>query len=489
MSITKYDINKNTKSVYNIPNWFTDLSNSQNSLTSSDQAYRHVPLIFRAVNLIANAVSGVPVRFYSGNGQLERKWPFREEIAGLLWKAVSSQLLVGDAYWERVQNQYGKNITNVKYINPYTITVNFNTKTRLLEYSQTGNASENWVNDPANDKYQIVHFHEFNPLVDYKDGLSATEVAMTNAQLLRYIDRFAAKFFEGGAMPVTFLGMDINTPKEEVSRVEQFVRDRVAGLRNAFNIIGIRAGAITNQSITPPLKDLAMMELHDQARRNIALAFSIPVTMLEDAANYATAVEHRVSFYDETIKPRCIQMQDTINTQLLADVNMRMEFDFDDLEIYQTSELDKQSIEKGRAEIFQVYLNIGLPIKIAAEKAEMEFDEEELAAIEEKMKPKPVPLQLQQTNDDQDQPDPTPTEEDLKKWERKAIKRVKDGKPALCEFESEYIDQDTSALIKSQLAECKTIDEIKNIFDVVYSVEVNELIIALREAVEVMREG
>ena len=62
-------------------------------------------------------------------------------------------------------------------------------------------------------------------------------------------------------------------------------------------------GKVTPQTLTPPPKDLEMKELNNQARHNVAMAFGIPQTMLEDAANYATAGEHRLSFWQDTVRP------------------------------------------------------------------------------------------------------------------------------------------------------------------------------------------
>lgn len=473
-------INKSTKSVTQIPYWFSELMGSNDKVTDTATAYTYVPLIFRAVTLIANAIASVPVKFYKvGNTRdgkdIETEWMFREGFNNLIWKATASMCLTGSAFWERVQNDYGKP-QNVYYRNPYSITVEYKPLQRAILFTQnvtgTNLTGTQWVNFPEANRYQMVYFADFDPANDVTNGVGNAEVALTNASLLRYMDRFASKFFEGGAMPVTFLGMDINTPKEEVNRVERIMKNMISSIANAFNVVGIRAGAITTQQLTPPIKDLAMTELYQQALSNIALAFGIPKTMLQDAANYATAKEHRLSFYEETIIPKANRLRDTINTQLLADVGARVDFDFGSLPIFQKD-------EKDRAEVFKMYIDGGLELLNAAELAGIELTDEQLARQKvEAEEPEPAQPEKQDGDD--------PMQEDLKRWQRKATKRLKDGKGASCDFESDYIPAWMIADIKAELAEIKTVDEIVDVFGKKRSQDITELLAELKSVMEVV---
>jgi len=474
-------INKSTKSVTQIPYWFSELMGSTDKVTDTASAYTYVPLIFRAVTLIANSVASVPVKFYkiNSNKDIEIDWMFREGFSNLLWKATASLCLTGSAFWERVQNDYGKP-QNVYYRNPYSITVEYKPQQQAILFTQnvtgTNLTGTQWVNFPEANRYQMVYFADFDPANDVTNGVGNAEVALTNAALLRYMDRFAAKFFEGGAMPVTFLGMDVATPKEEVNRVERIMKNMISSIANAFNVVGIRAGAITTQQLTPPMKDLAMTELYQQALSNIGLAFGIPKTMLQDAANYATAKEHRLSFYEETIIPKANRLRDTINTQLLADVGARLDFDFGSLSIFQKD-------EKDRAEVFKMYIDGGLELLNAAELAGIELTDEQL--LRQQTEPKEEPKQIEQPEQD-DKQDDDPMQEDLKRWQRKATKRLKDGKGASCDFESDYIPAWMIADIKAELADSNTVDEVVDVFGKKRSQDITALLSELKSVMEVV---
>ncbi len=54
--------------------------------------------------------------------------------------------------------------------------------------------------------------------------------------------------------------------------------------------------------------------------------------------------------------------------------------------------------------------------------------------------------------------------EDLKKWEKKALKRMKDGKPAMCAFESVVIPEILKRVIELDLKDATTAEEVKNAF-------------------------
>ncbi|MCZ2459161.1 MAG: phage portal protein [Chitinophagales bacterium] len=451
-------INKSTKSVTQIPYWFSELMGSTDKVTDTATAYTYVPLIFRAVTLIANSVASVPVKFYKASKtrdgkEVETEWPFREGFSNLIWKATASMCLTGSAFWERVQNDYAKP-QNVLYRNPYSITVEYRPLQQAILFTQnvtgTNVTGTQWVNFPEANRYQIVYFADFDPANDVTNGVGNAEVALTNAQLLRYMDRFAAKFFEGGAMPVTFLGMDINTPDTEVKRVERIVKNMISSIANAFNVVGIRAGAITTQQLTPPIKDLAMTELYQQALSNVALAFGIPKTMLQDAANYATAKEHRKGFYDETIIPKANRLRDVINTQLLTDVGARLDFDFGSLPIYQED-------EEKRAQVFKLYVEAGLHVLNAAELSGIELTDEQLLRQQEQPTQPTQPALPQEQDDD-------PMQEDLKRWQRKATKRLKDGKGADCDFESEHIPESMKGAIMGALESVQSVKDISDIF-------------------------
>jgi len=255
-------------------------------------------------------------------------------------------------------------------------------------------------------------------------------------------------YFEGGAMPVTLLGID-GTDKNEIERVQNWFRRAATAIKNAFRVLGIRAGSITATTLTPPLKDLTFPELNEIAKDNITMAFGIKQTLLDsEAANYATAQEDRLSFYEDTIKPRAKLFADALNEQVLARDGLRLEFRFNEMDLFQEDEND-------RADLLNKLAMAGLPIEVALELAGYELTEEQAAMLNAHQ------TQLDERRDAMPVDERT---EELRKWQKFAEKRVKEGKE-LREFETSVIEPSLHGAISGALESAKTVEDVRHLFD------------------------
>jgi HK97 family phage portal protein len=456
------------KTIVNIPGWARDLQESPDRVSSTSEAYAYVPLIFRALRLRCDAVASVPERITKGEQPAE--WPWKETpLPELLWRTEASLLLTGAAYWLKLRNRV--KVLGIQWLNPLTMSVHteavdevvrgIRTTRRRIYFEQSAGGEE-----PRRfEADEIVYFREFNPANDVGPGVSAVQVALTDAQLMRYMSRFAARFFEGGAMPVTMVGVEnAQLSPSERERVEGFFKRSITSISNAFKVLVLSAG-IKPAVLTPPLNTLAMPELSDASRRNIASAFGIPQTMLEDAANYATAREHRLSFWQDTVRPREVIIEGGINRQLLEPLGYHLELAWNEMDVFQADEAE-------RAESLQRLVTAGFPLDLAAEVLGMELTDEQWERLRDEVERKNDEARRvlaeadpansvgqNQANADAD------VSAEMRRWERKALRRIKDGKPAVCEFESEVIPDSLAAVISEGLSAASTPDEVKAVFD------------------------
>jgi hypothetical protein len=304
-----------------------------------------------------------------------------------------------------------------------------------------------WVNDTRSGNYEMVYLAEYDPKQDVLPGVGAAMAATIDAKLLYALAKFPEMYFEGGAMPVTLLGIDTND-KGEIERIQNWFKRSVTSIRNAFRVLGVRAGSITPTTLTPPMKDLAFPELDAIAKDNIALAFGIRKTMLDsEAANYATAEEDRLSFYEDTIKPRARLFEDVINTQLLMKDGLRLEFKFNEMDIFQED-------ENVRADLLNKLTAAGLPVEVALELAGYELTEDQAAMLNAHQE------QMDERRDNEYSPDIV----ELRKWQKMAEKRVKEGKE-LREFETSVIEPSLHGAISGALENAKTVSDVKRVFD------------------------
>ena len=431
----------NFKTITSVPGW-VELLTSDGVPDSVATLYKRVPIFFRAVQLRCDALSSVPVNIYKGE-ENEVDWPYPTKLGELLWKWEASCLLSGAAFGEIVTNKSGYR-KDVKYRNPFDMTVDY--KDGVFSFKQSSSGSQ-WTNDLVSGKYEMLYINEFDPAQDVLPGVGAGIASKVDAKLLYAISKFPEMYFEGGAMPVTLLGVDTND-RNEIERIQNWFRKSATSIKNAFRVMGVKAGSITPTTLTPPLKDLAFPELNEIAKDNIAMAFGIKQTLLDsEAANYATAQEDRLAFYEDTVKPRARLFEDALNTQLLARDGLRLEFRFNEMDIFQEDEND-------RADLLNKLTTAGLPIEVALELAGYELTEEQSSML----------------NSHQDQLDERrdsgvePQDEELRKWQKFAEKRVKEGKP-IREFETSRIDPALHGAISGALEGVKTVSDVKKVFD------------------------
>lgn len=430
------------KTITNVPGW-VDLLTSDGVPDSVGTLYKQVPLLFRAVQLRCDALASVPVAIMNGEED-EVEWPYPTKLGNLIWQWEASNLLAGAAYGEIVKNKSGFR-KDVKYRNPFDMTVKYDRGVYQFKQNSSGTM---WSNEPEAGNFEMVYIREFDPTQDTGPGVGAGKAANIDAKLLYAVSKFPEMYFEGGAMPVTLLGIDSND-RQEIERIQNWFRRSATAIKNAFRVLGIRAGSITPVTLTPPLKDLSFPEISEMAKDNIAMAFGIKQTLLDsEAANYATAQEDRLSFYEDTIKPRARIFTDALNEQLLARDGLRIEFRFNEMDIFQED-------EAARADLLNKLTMAGLPIEVALELAGYKLTEEQSAMLESHQ---------EQLDERRDNTVISPQIDELRKWQKFAEKRVKEGK-GLREFETSIIEPSLHGAISGALEGAKSVEDVKHIFD------------------------
>lgn len=435
------------KTITNVPGW-VDLLTSDGVPDSVAALYKRVPILFRAIQLRCDALSSVPVNIYKGE-ENEVEWPYPTKLGELIWRWEASCLLSGAAFGEIITNKTGYR-KDVRYRNPFDMTVKYDKG--IITFKQNSSGAS-WANDLNAGKYEMVYISEYDPSQDILPGVGAGIASKIDAKLLYAISKFPEMYFEGGAMPVTLLGIDTND-RNEIERVQNWFKRSATAIKNAFRVVGMRAGSITATTLTPPLKDLSFPELNEIAKDNIAMAFGIKQTLLDsEAANYATAQEDRLAFYEDTIKPRARLFADALNEQLLARDGLRLEFRFNEMDIFQEDEND-------RADLLNKLTTAGLPIEVALELAGYELTDEQAAMLNKHQE------QLDEREDAESEVE-SPVDEqtmELRKWQKFAEKRVKEGKE-LREFESSIIEPSLHGAIDGALETVKTVEDVKRVFD------------------------
>ena len=438
MKITSLD--RAYKSLVNIPAWqqqlLSDAGNFTNTIDSVASAYQNVPLVYRGVKMRCDALSSVPMMIYKGDK--EAPWPYRASLRDLIWHVEADLLGAGKAVVLKLRNQ--TRVLDLQRLNAFTVTVTYD-QARGLTFSQNGKV---WSED------EIIYIKEFSYSDDLTSGVGTVQACLNDAALMNYQTRFASRFFEAGAMPMVVWGADGVVSDDEKKRIQSFFQKTASGVGNAFRNLVLKT-KLTPNVVSQDLDKMSMPELYDQATRNIANAFGIPVNMFMGDDNYASADSHRMSFWQDVIRPRARLVEEAFNTQLLDKLGLRLEFAFDEMDIFQEDEAQ-------RAQSFALYVNAGLnPLAVI-----------DMLGIEmpdgiDPLAPKPEPVVTNPTNEVMNGLD-----DELGKWQKKAVKRLERGKSADCSFESEIIPEGMQAEIHEALKMCVDEDEVRAVFEGTY---------------------
>lgn len=422
-------------------------------LRNEQEAFKKVPLIYRAVRLRCDSITRVPVKIFE-NGVEVDDWQFQDEIGfkKWLWRSEASLLLRGASFTVKLKNEYGSD-KGIELLNPFSVIIKVDADDNIFFQQQingkTYPATGYW------DKEDMVYLNEYNSTDDIGAGDSATKVAMDNARVSHYVTFFSSQFFGNGAMPVTLVTLPEGTKPDEVKRVENFFARAIQGVRNAFRVMGV-SGETKVTVLTPDIKSLDLTNVDARTIDNIAWAFDIPKTVLtSDSANYATAETEYNSFISQTIVSRCHYYEQEIKRQFKE---YGIEVQFNPQEMH-----EMQKDENQRADALTKYVQAGMRLEVACSILGIDIPEEFIdeikntpkATVTEKV-PGPVPAPAG--------PDAGAVKADLQLWERKAVKRLKEGESAQVEFKSAHIPAPAIKSIHEALGGAKTPREVNNIF-------------------------
>ena len=285
--------------------------------------YAIVPFVRRAVRIRANAVARVPVTLQRGERDIGGRPEFAalmDNLQALIWKTEFALCLSQyGAYWRRTTNAVGLNPTP-EWLLPQACWP-FITAENGLEYIRYirpwGVPGAGRVEHLPLD--EVVYF--WHPSLDRANwpGVSPGQTAEAAASALANRDAFVSHYFKRGAIKGTLLQVPQATGKDERDKLLAWWRQIFVGVANAWRSIVVSA-EVKPIIIGDGLKDMENEALTNQYRQDVAAAFEVPESMLlSNAANYATAREERISFYEETVFPALDLILSAINKQWLRD--------------------------------------------------------------------------------------------------------------------------------------------------------------------------
>jgi HK97 family phage portal protein len=435
----------------NALNWDLMFSNNTGGGISKLAAYQTVAWVRRAVDVRANALSAIPFKVYGKRGKdVTDSWPMSNSISTLLWRLEAGLQIYGAGYLAVNKNIVGID-REFAWLLPSSITPKYDSKVGITGFERRVKGTVIPL-----DAEDLIYIWQPNLEAELGPGIGWVQTVLAEAGMAKSANEFAQQFFERGAVPALILSVDGNPKPDELDKLESWWRHLLAGVKRAWETVALRA-TVKPITIGYPTKDLAMPELMQLVRNQIAVASGVPQTMFEDAAQVATRVaEDRQSFYMETIVPEAQLIENALNKQYFDKQGWRCELDYNALDIFQED-------EASRADALTKYTLAGFPLLMACEVLGIDLtDEQKLALAAQERKPEPAPVVEAVEQEPPREVEEMPADAvraELATWRRYAEKH---GARKAVDFKAHEIDAATAETIRDGLL---LLDEAEHVRD------------------------
>lgn len=454
------DIPFSAVSSHDIGRWFYD-NDKANAPKDPMQLYGRVWVLFRCVEIRAQMLASMPrqiVEMESGRviaaanfstpqvdeqerPLLESSLPFKVKLNRLLWQFEAAQCLMAASYAHILRNRV--KVTELRWLDPRTITPEYDSQVGVKGFERKVNGK------PSTIPVENMCWAWRPGLAELGPGVAPGQVVAEEAGIARYMNQFLTTFFEKGAMPTTVVFAESKPPEQERGRIKAYLERILSGIGNAFGI-EVLAASLKFQTLTPPIKDMVIPQVREDAHTGIAGGLGVPLSLVfSDAANYATAQTDDLHFYTKTLLPEAGFMAEYMNETFWNKLGLSLVFRPDQLEIFQQLETKKvtdslQLYDRGAIDEDELRAAAGYEPRPQKAKAP---------------EPPPAPEPVEEQADDD-----TAEQDELKAWERKVLKRLGKAAPYTIPFEPAHLKTERVLAVRKALLSATTAEEVKAAF-------------------------
>jgi HK97 family phage portal protein len=388
------------------------------------------------VDVRAEALGNLPFELYRAGAEEplqdgEDALPFEVDgsLSDLFDQIVGDYTLYGAWYLHLERNR--TRVLKVRRLHPSTVKPKYSPEDGLIGFERT--IGSKTIDIPVED---MVYLWAPNRKAETGPGAAAAEAALKAAGMLNFIDRYGEGYFQRGAVRPLVIGAEnVGGSSPDSERFEEWFKRAATGLTNAFRAFAVR-GKLTFTTIGDSPGELALPELTDKKREDIATALGVPQTLLfSNAANYATAIQDDLHFYSKTVLPLATRIERALNRQLLDKFQLEMHFHPEQLELF-------QALESEKADKLTMLVGAGIIDKNEA-RTQLGYKPVEEGPV---VPPSPTRPPAADDNSEEQADDGQPSarsaefERALRQWQRKAQRRMSEGKPQKgTQFESDAI--------------------------------------------------
>jgi len=313
-----------------LPTAWTGAFGGDGDAVDVETAYERVAVVRTAVTLRANALASLPWEITTRRGTLIA---FDAERLAALIRGVEIDLcLYGAAYLLRDPAAP----LGLRRLHPRTITPVTDPKRGLTGFTRRANNVEIRLEPET----ELLYIWEPSVRGEVEPGVGLVTTALTQARSLLAAERYQSAYFERGAVRPTVWMFAQRPTDAERSRFEQWLRQLVSGIRNAFRHLAL-SSEIKTVTLGDTISDAVQPELLQRAAELMLTAFQVPMSLVfSSASNYATALRDYQTFILLTILSRAREITAMLQPHFTA-YNQVLRCNEARIDAVQNAELEK----------------------------------------------------------------------------------------------------------------------------------------------------
>lgn len=318
-------------------------------------------LVYKCISVISNNFPQAPFILLDGNNEPALNHPLNELLnkpndymSGFdLWSASSAfYTLYGEAYWYMVKSVgqalgTSKIPSEIHTLDPRKIREVVDPNTGMLIGWLYSGGSKGNISLQLD---EVIQFKNTNPYNRYR-GLSPLDAVGIEIKSDYKASVYQSKFFDNNAIP----GLVLQTDKDDtstISELKKLVRlweQGHKGVNNAHKT-GILKGGMSFETVGLNQQEMDYINSRMFTRGNILSTFGVPEHLagfIDKGANRALAEEHERNFWQQTLKPQMLRMENKLNYNFINLIDTRIHGVFDLTKIDVLKRSFKEDVETG----------------------------------------------------------------------------------------------------------------------------------------------
>lgn len=483
------------------------------------ELYQRLSWVAIAVSLVAQAAAGTPLSVKQLVGEdkrdvpnhafeklLQRPNPLMSRFE-LLESTYAYRNLTGNAYWWLNRPNANTPPIELWSLPSHKVKPIPDGNMFLRGYLYFPGGQDSGQKGIPLEPWEVVHFRRFHPLNSYV-GLSPIEALAVVATGDLAMQKWNTNFFgKDAAKQPGFLAFSDPIAPGEWERMKAEYREQYGSLKRTLMMLqNVGKGGVQWVSTAMSQKDMEFLGARTFNREEIFALFAPGLSsVLAVNATEANAVAGKSTMLEFAIWPQHVSVAEKLTNDVLPAYGVDLIAEFDDvrssdeqLELSKIAEyskthtidqINKEFYGEGplgddRGKLLPAEVGSGLtdardPAQLAEEK---QARADAMAATMQGATSTTAPRPEGTRGDDaptQDPPRVSPGEAavareqepvlagkalDLDRWQRKAVKRLRAGKAAVCEFESDHLSVGELDAIADGLKTATTADEVAQVF-------------------------